>query len=388
MARFADWYSVELDGYLKGRMSDVRRFEAIKEIMSHLAEHVDDLMEKGMEPIQAEKAAISSFGSPRDAALNLLNQGPRWRFGGMFHTLGGIALFFSLIFGAWLMRAYMMHLGMAYNFTYGALGSIWAVPVLALLGGFFSRNSDWRKLALGWAAGLVVSGCYLVFGPQPTFADVPKGELPAKINLWTDGLNATKKLASLERQIESNFSSNYDDGRYQTKPVNKEQALDAIRKVGPQLLQVKPSYVSLNGKLTAGFLVPTSTNGMNSYYYRTRYHYSASDHEFNPPTGEEFPWTYMNLKYVATADEALDAWASRSSPYRSSSFEMIADEQQSFLSMANRMSNRTNTDVATEVIGSMALSGFIFLLIAYVLGFIASKIPTITFYSSFRRRLA
>ena len=47
MAKYADWYAVELDGFLKGRISDVRRFEAVKEITSHLSEHVDDLISKG-----------------------------------------------------------------------------------------------------------------------------------------------------------------------------------------------------------------------------------------------------------------------------------------------------------------------------------------------------
>ncbi|MEI7985556.1 MAG: permease prefix domain 1-containing protein, partial [Armatimonadota bacterium] len=71
---YADWYAVELDGYLRGRMSEVQRFEATREILNHFAEHVDDLVSKGMDPIEAEKAAIVAFGSPRQAAINLLGQ--------------------------------------------------------------------------------------------------------------------------------------------------------------------------------------------------------------------------------------------------------------------------------------------------------------------------
>ena len=72
MARYADWYAVELDGYLKGRLPDIQRFEATKEITNHFAEHVEDLVSKGMDPLEAEKAAIVAFGSPRQAAINLL----------------------------------------------------------------------------------------------------------------------------------------------------------------------------------------------------------------------------------------------------------------------------------------------------------------------------
>lgn len=101
MGKYIDWYSVELDGYLKGRLSDVKRFEAIKEIQNHFAEHVGDLVEKGMGETEAEKAAIASFGSPREASVQLLNEGPRSRFGSALFTITAalIVIFIGMMSG-------------------------------------------------------------------------------------------------------------------------------------------------------------------------------------------------------------------------------------------------------------------------------------------------
>lgn len=388
MSQYANWYSVELNGYLKGRMSEVDRFEAVKEIMSHLAEHVDDLILKGMDPIQAEKAAIASFGAPRDAALNLINQGPRWRFGGAFYTLSALSFCVGVVVTAITFRALSLRLSYAYNLSYGLSGVAVATLALALLGGLFSRKSDLKKLAFGWVAGMAIAGGVLVFGPQPNFANVPPDKFPAQLALWKQGLEATKKLGSIENELKSSFASQFENGYYQVAPKDRVKALEAIKKIAPQLLQVKPSYVMLTGKSTSGYLVPTSRNGMNSYYYRSRYGYPTQSGSFNPPTGECMPWTYMNLAYEESADKALDAWAQQLSDYGNNEFTVITNSQEAFIINAEMISKKSVGEMAIGTLSPLAGSSLLFMLVAYVVGLLASKLPSLTFYTTFRRRLA
>lgn len=392
MAKYADWYAVELDGYLRGRVSEEQRFESVKEIMNHLAEHVDELVAKGMGQVDAEKAAIKTFGSPRDAALNLMNQGSRWRFGGVVNTFAAVAMMVGMVITTVGFQAFSLKLPYSYPLQQAVLGAIGGVIALSLIGSLISRKVEIRKYAFAWMAGLILSAGYLFAGPEKHFANIPPNEFARNFALWKEGNASTLKVAAIHEKVINAFGQ--ASGQYyygENTNISAEQkaaALKVISEKVPDLLKIKPSYIQLGGKLTLGYLVPSGRNAMDNYYYRTRYSYDF-DGAFKPPTGEVFPWTTATMKYVKTPEEAIEAWRTSLINYSGlRDFGMMAQMQKEFLVNAEMIAVKTKTEMAWATLLPLSGSSLLYVLMMIFGSWLTSKVPNLTFHSSFRRRLA
>ncbi len=400
MAKYLDWYSVELDGYLKGRLSDVKRFEAIKEIQNHFAEHIEELKDKGMGEVEAEKAALATFGSPRDAAMQLLNQGPRSRFGGVLSTIAAVLVVLSIgTMTGYFHLAGVQSFGTLIGFggPYGlwntSMGILSAVGILSLISAFLSRKVYFGKLLLAWSISLVLSFAFLVLGPEKHFADVPPEKYAAMHDLWVKANDSTVKLAALETKILKATGRGqgyyyYSDG--EEDKFDKTAAANAIQTYAPQMLNIEPEYCKLVGDKTKGYLAPRRTNaGSQIYYYRYRgmnVGASSGGSEDTPKTGPNFPYAQVNLRYVDTPSEAISAWQNYSN--YSSEFRSSASQQVSFLQDADRITKMNRLQLALMTEAPLAGGTLLNLLFLSGVCWVVSKIPSFALRSTFRRVVA
>lgn len=390
MAKYADWYAVELDGYLRGRVSEEQRFESVKEIMNHLAEHVDELVAKGMGEVDAEKAAIKTFGSPREAALNLMNQGSRWKFGGALNTVAAVALVVGMVMTTITFQTISLKLLYPYTVQQVYVGILFGVIALSIIGALISRKVEIRKFGFAWIIGMVLSAGYLFAGPEKHFGGIPPSRFAAELANWKEGNASTLKIAAIHEKVTQAFGQGqyyYGEGR-DISNEEKTAVLKVISEKVPDLLKIKPSYIQLGGKLTSGYLVPSSRNAMDNYYYRTRYSYDF-DGAFKPPTGEVFPWTTAKMVYVKTPEEAIEAWQNSLRNYSGlRDFGMMAQMQKEFLINAEMIAVKTKTEMAWATLLPLSGSSLLYVLIMIVGSWLTTKVPNLTFHSSFRRRLA
>jgi hypothetical protein len=78
MAKYLEWYCVELESELKRRTTPQSAFLLVKEIRGHLVDHTEELTDGGMPLEDAERAAILELGDPICMVRNLFPA--RWPF--------------------------------------------------------------------------------------------------------------------------------------------------------------------------------------------------------------------------------------------------------------------------------------------------------------------
>lgn len=150
MASRIDWYLVELERMLKGRIS----LEALNDLQIETRAHIesarDALIAKGCEPNNSEVEAIKTFGSPRDLALGALGESANrpglwsvWLAAG----LAFLALWNQVIWLLWAPRSY--------NAWYMAMAAVG----LAIAVGLWSR----RRVLLPLAGALTIGALIATF---------------------------------------------------------------------------------------------------------------------------------------------------------------------------------------------------------------------------------
>ncbi|MFI5387202.1 MAG: HAAS signaling domain-containing protein [Fimbriimonadales bacterium] len=78
MGKYIDWYLVELEGRIKGRLPEAAIGETLAEVEQHLLACAGDLEKGGAALDEAEKEATRRFGSPTKIAWSLIQtQAPR-----------------------------------------------------------------------------------------------------------------------------------------------------------------------------------------------------------------------------------------------------------------------------------------------------------------------
>ncbi len=391
MAKFTEWYAVELDGFLKGRLPDVQRFEAIKEVSNHFSEHVDELVERGMDPIEAEKAAIKSFGNPRAAAVNLLSGGKRSMFGSGLYSLAALGLMVSIIASAVGFQFYNLKLAPYSRQDFLVNGALifGAAGVCAVLAGFLSRKVQLGKLAAGWVLGIVGSFGYLTLGPERHFANVDPANLSTQKAKWESRHESTVKLTKLYGSIHHAVSQDYSTYRYNDESVNtinRPAAIEKIKTLAPQMLALNTPYVRTTGSLTQGYLVPVSSTASYNYLYIRRYGGQSWQDAIVADTGESFPWKSVSLKYVKSGDEAIQGWQNFAS--NNWDFEQIGREQEGFLREVDEHSKKSRLELAGSTMLTLSGASLLYLAIFAVLSWIVGRIPDLTVYATFRRKLA
>lgn len=395
MAKYADWYTVELDGYLKGRVSDVHRFHAVREISNHIAEHVDELIERGMDSVDAEKAAIASFGPPRNAALNFLQGRNPWtKLGNILLWVGCIGIVATICFTGIFFQNMMLYRPWS---EYGSYflpisAGLWVAMGIGLaFGALMTKKVAVKRLFSSWMVGLMLTAGYLLAGPEKHFADVVPTQFETAMKGWQEGHTATLKIAKLYDSIAE--PSGIQDVNGQNVAQDRTLAIERIRTLGPQLLAIKPSYVSVRGKETTGFLGPVD-NGYYPYHQYAQARYGADPYRIGmdelPVTGHAFPWTRLNLQYFKTADEAIEAWSSSSRYFggQTNEFSQMAVHQELFMGNAKEIVEMSRAQVAFRTLGPLAGGTLGMLLLVLIVSWLLTKIPNVTLHSSFRRKIA
>ena len=391
MAKYTEWYAVELDGYLKGRLPDVQRFEATKEITNHFAEHVHDLVEKGMDPVEAEKAAIKSFGHPRTAAVNLLSSGRRSMVGSGLFTLAALGFLVSIVVSAVGFQFLSLKLDseVRQNLLVTGACMFGGAGLCSMLAGFLSRKVQLAKLVTGWALGILASFGYLMLGPERHFSNIEPANMASQEAKWQASYDTTVKLSKLEEKLSAAVSLDnpyYRNYKDPSETIDRAAAIEKIKTLAPQMLAMNSPFVRATGTLTEGYLVPKRMISSYTYGSIRRYGLGGWQESLVSVTGESFPWTSIELKYVKTGDEAIQGWQN----YRSNgwNFDQITREQYGYLAEAKKTSKMSRGALALSAISLLPVASLLYLAIFAVLSWIVGRVPDLTVYATFRRKLA
>ena len=388
MARYAEWYAVELDGYLKGRISDVARFEAIKEVNNHFAEHVDDLVAKGMDPVEAEKAAIKSFGSPRNAALNLMERSKGRNLGSFFTTLGCLAIIgLAYIFGTIVPQ---VELQSTSSRPFGPYFlefflALWIALAIGLISGIFmTKKVPALKMLISGGIGVTMAFGNFMLTPTRNFAGIPPEKFESTMTKWLAARDASTQMAKLDDLIVE--PSRLIARGNEEKPLDSTLALERIKSEAPKMLAIKPTCAVVDGKLTAGFLGPAK---MSIIGYHSDYDNTVERRDVGEEMGYRLPGYLQHLQYYETTDEALTAWGQAAqSTSMSYFFTRMANEQHTSLTKARAYFGLSKTELMVTTMGPFVASTFGVILCMILVGWLLTKIPNITVQSSFLRRIA
>lgn len=169
MPKYIDWYMVELERRLHGRMPQQQLGEILSETEAHLLEATsDDKEEYGR---YAEKLAISRFGSPNRIAQSVLNANDPppphpWRAG----ILPGIAIFglVAAFLTAWILTFREPRIE---SVVFGSLAAVFGL--LLLFGVSVARQFLRAPIAVAGAVAFV--GCWLASSVLLMKVDDPAG---------------------------------------------------------------------------------------------------------------------------------------------------------------------------------------------------------------------
>ena len=386
MGKYTDWYEVELDGYLKGRLPDVQRFEAVKEVANHFAEHVEELVEKGMEPIEAEKAAIKGFGTPRKAAINLMRESQSSRIGGVMMHLGMIGIFLWVP----LLTLSLYCISLQYRYTTASvsglitnyrtmIGLALVVGVLISASSVLLRKVPVRRVAFSWiiTMGITTIVCLLA-GKQP-YVGYYDSQVPNMIKEWKTKNALAFKLADIDTKLRKKVTTGFGDNKSDTAFY-----LAAIKSEAPKLLEgVKAGYVDVVGTETSGYLVATGSIGKNNIGFWN----GIEDFDSKSP----FPTLTYRMKYVKDPDSAISAWQQGGYPRhdsRTSALGEMAVTQLNFIAGAEQFPVMSIWELTFKSVGMVAVATLSFLSLILFASWILLLLTTLTFQSSFRRRFA
>jgi hypothetical protein len=391
MAKYADWYAVELDGYLKGRISEVQRFESTKEILNHFAEHVDDLVSKGMDPGEAEKAAVMAFGSPRQAAINLLGNSKE-NLLGKWLILVGCTLIAWLTLGMGMtgifdqLQAY--YISPFFQYYYQYQHQAWYLLAISLVAGtVLTRRVPVVKMLAGGGIGISLICIVFIFGPKINFGNVAIADQTTMLAKWNSYLSASVQLAKLENSIlEPSYSENYRDEK--NLPSDKPVAIERIKSEAPKMLNLNSSLVKVSGIRTSGYLGPAKSDQVP--ILQNPYEDGMKQGTTIPGSGDTFWVSQMTLQYYESPELALKAWSERQSMYGGtySLFGSTSTFQKEYIERAKKYFGYSNLQLLLATIGPVILVVLAFLGCMMIVGWPLTKMPIVTLRTSFRRRLA
>ncbi len=382
MAKYSDWYIVELEGYLKGRLPDIHRFEAIKELSNHFAEHVDELVEKGMDPVEAEKSAINSFGSPRKAAINFLANSRSARAGASIGTVGMVAVvlfIFVLTFALYSASLRFQVQGPQYYFL-GALGLAVVAAVAILLSTILGRKMAAKRFVSAWAAGILATTFVCLAAGKPQYAGIPDRDIPKMVTEWKAKNEIAFKLSQIDQKLRKTICTSHSANDSEDFPGY----LIAMKTEAPKLLEgIHLGYIEVVGQETSGYLIPASSSWR-------QYRGNGFGFEFMT-NSTSFPTHIYKLKYEKDASKAVEAWRAGGYPgsyYRDSGMATMAVDQLNFIAGAEQLPAMGLLELTFKSVGSVAIYTGLWLAITLICSWILVQLSNLTFQSSFRRKIA
>jgi hypothetical protein len=371
MAKYAEWYAVELDGYLRGRMSEVQRFEATKEILNHFAEHVDDLVSKGMDPVESGQSKGNVVGkwliSIGCAMITWLTFSM-----GLIGLLSKLQAFFPSTF---------------WDYAYNYMHQSWTVLAVSLIAGtILTRRVPVVKMLVAGGVGIALIGTFFLFGPVLNYGNVPKDKFETMLPKWQTAYDTTVRLAQLEKSIvEATYTNTYSGNQLVFK--DRALAIDRIVHEAPKMVASSSEYIKVSGVRIGGYLAPPTISKTNRWQGEDP---GMQQRYFPTDTGSSFPAAQRTLKYYETAEEAISAWAESMQMYGQSYsvFGYAARDQEEFIQGAKKFGMLSGPQLFIATILPVVLVVLGFLISMMIIGWALGKLPLLTLQTSFRRRLA
>ena len=391
MSRYSDWYAVELDGYLRGRMSEVQRFESTKEILNHFSEHVEDLVAKGMNSVEAEKAAIVAFGPPRQAALNLISSSKETMAGKWLSLIGCLCiawLTFGLGLNGMLYQIHAYFQSSFFPLFYADMRYVIGILVLSLIGGvILTRKVPVAKMLLAGGFGIASIGILFLVGPELNYGNVPKNKFDSMATKWRSAHEVTKKLAALENSIcEATYAQRYSGDKY-VLPIS-DLAMKSINSDTPKMVALNSEYIKIAGTRIGGYLGPPTVDPTKRW---TNEDDDGIDpRTFSSETGDMFPVAMRTFHYYDTPQAALRAWTDSQQRYGSgySAFGYAARDQEEFIASAEKFGKLSRPQLLAATILPVILIVYTYLAVMMLVAWPLTKLPNMTLRTSFRRRFA
>jgi len=219
MPKYTQWYVVELDGLLRGKVPAERLHELLSEIECHLQDAVQERTAKGMAVEEAELAALEALGSPEKIAAEEMarNSGGRKLRIGHRLVVGGTALMAGSMLFAALLTDTRFHPLFGFGLFWGGL---------ALLIGFgMLRQVNWRMIG----GLMVVASVSLAFhqGTRHVYVgdtewDLDKAQTAIRVH------SSMSELASANLRALELAKTNFD-----TRPLSATGFMTVPTALGP-----------------------------------------------------------------------------------------------------------------------------------------------------------
>lgn len=146
MAKYIEWYLVELESMLEGRLREDRIHDLLREAKAHLEDTAEQLRTSGMAEKESDLVAIERFGRARRIADEALGNRVPSRLAGRWTML--------LMFGAFVSLLSLFMVGpQRYGENQAAFSLLWACIILFGVGAMFVQRVLWKELATLAAVG-------------------------------------------------------------------------------------------------------------------------------------------------------------------------------------------------------------------------------------------
>jgi len=138
MGKYLDWYLVELESFLEGRLRRDAAHDLVCQAEAHLAESAEDFRARGMDAKASEIAAIQRFGSARKIAEAAIGHS------GAGHWIAKLVMLAAFAGFATLASMSMLGVGPQDWFVQTML---WGCGVVFFVAAMFVRRLPWKELA-------------------------------------------------------------------------------------------------------------------------------------------------------------------------------------------------------------------------------------------------
>ncbi len=188
MAKYIDWYLVEAEGMLRGRLRQDRLHDVLSEAEAHLRDTAEDLVAHGMSSEDAELAAIERFGRVR-AFIEEATDSRSARRMSILSVLGAAILCVTATINGTMLHA-GPGLALGTEAQYAYLGIYVAASLLFIFGSIRQPKGNQRLVVLGCIGacgiGFLVSSTWL----GPRIAYINRGNQIFEAARNRDGLQA------------------------------------------------------------------------------------------------------------------------------------------------------------------------------------------------------
>ena len=270
MASYIDWYTIELERRLAGKLPREEVFALVAETEDHLRQRSAEYGSTGMNAEESERTAAESFGKPEEIAFEAVESrvSPKTvRAGRLLALLGAICGFGGLVAGFGLADGWVVYRVVSPTMVAGI--------ICLFVGSFMCRKWQWRSImALAVCSTLVSIALIprtftLLLGRPTPIANLPLIRDAVKEGLADDAIS----LEALHRNADyyARLAAAHGDPKKSTGQPAKTREGDYIALSPQSVNYLSPSMLGV--KSTRAYATPFDP--MPGYYdtYPSRYPY-------------------------------------------------------------------------------------------------------------------